>query len=383
MPETADPNPFSNAPLDEDTLCALVEGDLDPEAAEAAHETLLSADPDLAQLVEMMSRDRVMVRTIGDETPPPGLDEVIIGRLEREVLLGLRSGEPGTRSLPVSQVGRERHRHQRGGTRWLQRPAGAGLAAAALLVLAVGVVLQMLPARPQQPLVSPLAQGDTQADAAAEMVTPTAVAGDRPTPPTDPAVVPERVSPGPGTRLAGELADGEIFTGDWDRALALLDEGRLLIRVRSASPEATHARLVPLRERAPRAGQAWRLEEEVDPALAIAMQEKFAMPVADTGPLAIAADDTPARLMVEPLDPPRTVLEGVYLVDARRDSSAIASLNAALSLGDGQVAVFEALPEPLELPAVLTPDAVLWWARPASSWSERRYLPVVIERVER
>ncbi|QKK07100.1 MAG: hypothetical protein HND58_02280 [Planctomycetota bacterium] len=70
-------------------------------------------------------------------------------------------------------------------------------------------------------------------------------------------------------------------------------------------------------------------------------------------------------------------------MDARRDSAAIASLNAALSLGDGQVAVFEALTEPLELPGVLTPDAVLWWSRPASSWSERRYVPVVIERVDR
>lgn len=387
MPEDHQHN--TDLPIEIETLTALIEGELSGPEAHEVRERLLDADPDLAHRVELMSQDRVVLRTLGDELPPEGLDEAILAQLERAALLGLQNGEPGTASLPVSRVGHlPQHRRRR--MPWLHRPAGAGLAAAALLVLSVGVLMQFLPSGPRPSPVGPIASGETAADTAASAVSAaesarTAIAADVPTPPPETTLAAadtsaEQESSRPGT----EPVTGEIFTGDWDRALALLDEGRLLIRVRSASPEATLTRLEPLSARPARAGEAWRVENDVTEPLAVAMHQKFAIPLPDPADQFIAAENGVRRPLVVPsLDEGRSPLEGIYLVDARRDSAAIASLNAALSLGDGQVAVFEALTEPLELPGVLTPDAVLWWSRPASSWSERRYVPVVIERVDR
>ena len=391
-PTMTDPRKHNtdDLPIAIDTLTALIEGELSGPEAREVRERLLDADADLAQRVELMSQDRVVLRTLGDELPPDGLDEVILAQLERAALLGLQAGEPGTRSLPVSRVGRQspprRHR-----MRWLQRPAGAGLAAAALLVLSVGVVMQIPPQRPRSTPLDPIAQTEIAADrpAAARSAadaTQTAIAGDVPAPPRETTLAAAANTGDDGGTVLPDAAPvtGEIFTGDWDRALALLDEGRLLIRVRSASPEATHTRLEPLSTRSARAGEAWRIEQGVSEPLALAMQQKFAAPTADPADGYIAAADGARPPLVDPvLRAGRSALEGIYLVDARRDPAAIASLNAALSLGDGQVAVFEALVEPLDLPGVLTPDAVLWWSRPASSWFERRYVPVVIERVDR
>ncbi|MFG0241179.1 MAG: hypothetical protein ACF8R9_00190 [Phycisphaerales bacterium JB054] len=387
MPEDHQHNP--DLPIEIETLTALIEGDLSGPEAHEVRERLLDADAELAQRVELMSQDRVVLRTLGDELPPEGLDEAILEQLERAALLGLQNGEPGTASLPVSRVGRlPQHRRRR--MPWLHRPAGAGLAAAALLVLSVGVVMQLLPSGPRPAPVGPLASGELAHDAAASDLSATepsqtAIAGDVPTPPPETTLATEVAAAKQDPAHPGAAAvTGEIFTGDWDRALALLDEGRLLIRVRSASPEATLTRLEPLSARTARAGEAWRLEHDVTEPLAVAMHQKFAIPLPDPADQFIAAENGVRRPLVVPsLTEGRSALEGIYLVDARRDTAAIASLNAALSLGDGQVAVFEALAEPLELPGVLTPDAVLWWSRPASSWSERRYVPVVIERVDR
>ncbi|QKK07099.1 MAG: hypothetical protein HND58_02275 [Planctomycetota bacterium] len=228
---------------------------------------LLDADPDLAHRVELMSQDRVVLRTLGDELPPEGLDEAILAQLERAALLGLQNGEPGTASLPVSRVGHlPQHRRRR--MPWLHRPAGAGLAAAALLVLSVGVLMQFLPSGPRPSPVGPIASGEVAADPAASAVSGaesarTAIAADVPKPPPETTLAAADTSADPAPARPGtEAVTGEIFTGDWDRALALLDEGRLLIRVRSASPEATLTRLEPLSARPARrrslAGRARR-----------------------------------------------------------------------------------------------------------------------------
>ncbi len=390
MPDDSTPNPFDDLPIEADTLAALIEGELDGDAAHEVRERLLTADPELAQRVELMAQDRVMLRTLGDETPPEGLGDEIIAVLEREALLGLRAGEPSTGSLPIARMARIHRRRTRrqGSGRWLTHPAGAGLAVAALLVLAAGVVLQLLP-NSSPPTPGPVASGETDnspLEIASETTSPApVVAADVPDAPVNLAA-----ESAAGDAAPIEIADaapvaGDLFTDDWDRALALLDEGRLLVRVRSASPEATLARLESFTARSPRAGQAWRLEDGVTESIATAMQQKFAPTEIDTSPLRMASDSGSAEPLVDQSNrqPARSVMEGLYLVDARRDTAAMASLNAALSLGDGQVAVFEELAEPLELPSVLTPEAVLWWSRPASSWAERRYVPVVIERVER
>lgn len=371
-------------PVDLDTLGALVEGDLEAREAEAVRERVLRADPDLARRIEMMAEDRVMLRLLPDEPAPEGLGEAVVARVEREALLGLSGGD-GDGPIPIS-----RYETQREGRRWLTTPAGAGLAAAALLALVVGVMMQTLPwngggPAPAGPRADALAGGDPVRDvqplAMAPLEAARAVAADAP---AAADVAELRAEPGAeGLTLAALEESERTFTDDWDRALALLREGRLLVRVRSASPPETLARLEPLHARSSRAGEAWRLEETVSQTVASAMHARYA-PASQGASLMLA--DGAAAARAEPLADPvsqRSALEAIFLADARCDRSAMASLLAALSLGDGQVAVFEELAEPLELPGVYTPDAVLWWSRPVQDWAERRHVPVVLERVER
>ncbi|VAX36143.1 hypothetical protein MNBD_PLANCTO03-1938, partial [hydrothermal vent metagenome] len=214
--------------------------------------------------------------------------------------------------------------------------------------------------------------------------------GDVPPPPED-----ERA----GLALTGGEAlapdPAMLFTNDWDRALALLAEGRLLVRVQSADPTRTIAQLGRFTDRATRPGEAWRLETEVAEPIAVAMETRFAPVVlpddSRNKPLAFAADEgvgeareslSMAQLQQQHKVAPSSPLEAVYMADTRLDRAAMASLRSALSLGNGQVAVFEELASPIELPRVLTPDAVLWWGRPVREWSARVYVPIVVERMD-
>lgn len=118
MPE--DHQHTTELPIEIETLTALIEGELSGPEAHEVRERLLDADAELAQRVELMSQDRVVLRTLGDELPPEGLDEAILEQLERAALLGLQNGEPGTASLPVSRIGHlPQHRRRR--MRWLHQ----------------------------------------------------------------------------------------------------------------------------------------------------------------------------------------------------------------------------------------------------------------------
>jgi len=378
-------NLWHDLPIDIDTLAALVEGDLGCQEADAVRERLLAADPELAARVEMMCQDRVVVRTLGDEQPPDGLADAVLGKLEREALLGLADGESGG-TIPLSRVRMVRPSPWARGARRLRTPAVMGLAMAAVLALAIGIAMQVLPGslpRPMPDGEGPLALDTHQPDDRA--------AG--PGGPTDMAVASD-VPPAPAGLVtpfaeAGSLAEPGpelLFTGDLDRALVLLGEGRLLVRVRSAEPEATVAQIGRLTGRAARPGEAWRLGGEVAEPVATALHTKFEPVVTGVEERILASADGPeargaaprVSILVRP-----SALEAIYLADARADRAAMASLRAALSVGDGQAAVFEELAVPLEMPRVVTTESVLWWGRPASEWVGRSYVPIVVERVER
>lgn len=389
---------LSDLPIDIDTLAALVEGDLGCQEADAVRERLLAHDPELATRVEMMARDRVMLRTLGDEQPPAWLAESVLARLEREALLGLAEGDPLTGSLPISSVRTVRPSRLAGAARWMFSPAGAGLALAASALLAVGIGLQFLPGGSgggsptgTAPIAGTSPGVEEHSLTMDEVLPPVPrVGGDVPPPPED-----ERA----GLALTGGEAlapdPAMLFTNDWDRALALLAEGRLLVRVQSADPTRTIAQLGRFTDRATRPGEAWRLETEVAEPIAVAMETRFAPVVlpddSRNKPLAFAADEgvgeareslSMAQLQQQHKVAPSSPLEAVYMADTRLDRAAMASLRSALSLGNGQVAVFEELASPIELPRVLTPDAVLWWGRPVREWSARVYVPIVVERMD-
>lgn len=372
-------DPFHNLPFDDDTLAALVEGDLGSQDVDAMRERLLAADPRLAAVIECMERDRIMLRALGDERPPRGLSESVVARLEREALVGLAQGEPTTGSLRVSTI-RHTHSDRRGLAGWFTSPLGAGLAMAAVLALAVGVALQFTGPRP---IATPGAGGP-----APTLPSETAIALENQS--RAAAKVLDDVPQAPGPDLppltvaagAPETGPAPMPVEDIDRALALLAEGRLLVRVRVAAPDQAIADMGRLANQPNRPGKAFRIEHEVSSAIALAMEQRFAPAAAE--PAVFAADTGhPGAEPFARTTPRRSPLEAVYMADARMDKAALLSLQAALSLGDGRVAQFEELPEPLALPQVLTPDAVLWWSRPPGEWSSRAFVPVVIERVDR
>lgn len=369
-------------PVDLDTLAAVVEGDLGHEEADAVLERLLKADPALAHRVELMCQDRVVLRTLGDEQPPAGLAESVITRLEREALLGLAQGE-ASGSIPISRAPTVRTSQGNGIGRWLTSPAGAGLAMAAVLALGIGVTLQLLPGggTPQPEEVGPLALNESTSAPEQAMrqpeSPPRAVAGEAAREPQDREFVAD-VSP-------ADPQPAILFADDPDRALALLGEGRLLVRVRCADPDAAVGQMARLASLAGHPGEAWRLGDEVTEPIALAMQSKFEPPAAPHEPLVIADDGRGAdatRTAPPRVEAKASPLGAVYLADVRADSAAVRSLRAALSLGDRQWVEFEELREPLELPRVLTPESVLWWGRPAEEWARRVYVPVVVERVD-
>ncbi len=140
--------------------------------------------------------------------------------------------------------------------------------------------------------------------------------------------------------------------------------------------------------------QAWHLERDV-PSTVLASVDALltpeTVPVA-TGPIVMADSQNPdhARLAAPDSDSsqaprvqPVSALSAMYLADTRHDTAALASLLAALSLGDGQRAVFEELAKPVQIPPVYTQESVLWWSRSPSQWVRRANVPVVVERIER
>ena len=443
---------FDNLPIDIDTLAAFVEGDLDCHEADAVLEGLLQAEPELAAQVEMMARDRVMLRTLGDHTPPAGLGESVLARLEREALLDLRDDGALPHALPVSKVLPVKS------SRWFfRRPVvGAiGVLAAAGLVIVSGIVLQLGNSGPgnsdqtHTPL-PPMAKADTtptttptipneraanpssaadhsaQLDLASSNALPetqhdfaqaaqavpagTRVGADHPAQPVAPDANHTTVPFGMKTLatnttdvgLAAADATGlesaepveNRFFADASRALALLDEGRLLVRVQSVVPLRTTNNLAQLVSRRSSPSQAWHLERDV-PSAVLASVDALLTPEtvpAVTGPIVMADSQNPdhARLAAPDSDSsqaprvrPISALSAMYLADTRHDAAALASLLAALSLGDGQRAVFEELAKPVKIPPVYTQESVLWWSRSPSQWVRRANVPVVVERIER
>lgn len=369
---------FNSLPIDEETLAALVEGDLGAPEAELVRERLLRADPGLAARVELMEQDRVMLRALGDESPPRGLAESVVARLEREALLGLAGTDAAARP-PVSRIQPVARRD--GFSRFLTSPAGAGLALAAVVTLTIGAALQFMgPKQPTPAAPGPVADngsiGGETAIARSDGAASSRVAG-------EPAREAEAARTAPAVTVAA-IPDAErFFNDDPDRALALLREGRLLIRVRAAAPESATEELARIIDRPRRANEAFRLAREVNGPVMAAMGRHFAPAAPERSPLAFAAaENLSDRSRVDPVEV-RSTLSSVYLADARADGAALAALLAALSLGDGKVAVFEELAEPVELAPVLTAESVLWWSRPPSDWAHRAYVPVVVERVER
>src|SRR5262249_45834498 len=89
---------------DEGDLLAFIEGEALPRERELAVARELSGSPELARRLEAMRADREALRSLPQMSAPPGLLDAVEAALqpvlERQMLLGLRDGEPVSEMPP-------------------------------------------------------------------------------------------------------------------------------------------------------------------------------------------------------------------------------------------------------------------------------------------
>ncbi len=407
---------FASLGIDIDTLAALVEGDLGCQEADELLERILQADPDRAAALEMMMRDRVMLRTLGDETPPVGLGEAILARLERDALLELRDPTDAPHPIPVSRITQVNSRS------WFMRHPVIGLiTGTGVLATAAGLlVLISNPAQPTPTTTPPGAVGPVATNDQPAPPTITTPAADNATDTSSKAAVSEDTSsqvpsssavlaagPTHETLPVSTLADmpaadpssmtasrpSSRYTIDnASEALKLLDQGRLIVCVQSTKPAQTTRILARAVSATSSASQAWTLQADVPQAM-LASVDALLTPDTPQAPEPMLMADSIATRQYRKPDPasakrthtrpdkPTSTLKALYLADTRHDAAALASLRASLSLGDGQRADFQVLDTPLPIEPVITEQTILWWSKPPSQWHRRVHVPIVVEAV--
>lgn len=415
-------NPCPPVP-DEADLLALIEGERLPRDREAALMRALDSNPRLARRIDAMRRDRAALRSLPEVSCPPGVMAAVEAALqpvlERQMLLGLRDGQPVDEHLPVSVVQPARRSvfaaffAERGGRR---------MALAAGLLLLVGgasylAATFMWPSPSPSP-VHELAMNDggevevagvEAADTgesrtlAAKSAEPSIAAFSAPTeepPDAAAATAPVEIAAAPAespadTLVAGVSVETEAPSAntsiDAERAIALAREGRLVIRLKApdpvvlADPERIAARIRS------RQSPAWRLGEQAPAQLASLLNAATPAPYrppqpAAPQPITFAGgyvSDLPEGFYGPPRPPVegfRPVRSAVYLVQTRLDAAALDSLRDALAPYGEPVFEEAAEPLPIDNSAALTPNAVVWWSQPPAGWTWWASVPVVIDQ---
>lgn len=374
--------------VDELDLLGWVEGDL-PRARQAPVEALLAREPRLRELLDAMAADRAAFRSIPAESAPPDLLSRVEQQLERDLLVGLTGAAGEVHDIPVSRVSPPR-RSVVG--RIVRSPWLSMSAAAAMLLVAGAVGFAVYQTHFRSPLVGPeLATGPstlvgpTEMEATLALATPDdgVAEGDIPAellPREEPAPllsalvaarasVPEPTLPTP---------DESITT---ERAVELLREGRLAIRVRTLDRDRTLGRLASIHLE-PRT--TWSLLDRADEAVVMALSPPAPPPGLDQTLMASSREAAAARIPPLIRAPERRpAAPAVYLAEVDATPRAIGAIRGVLGNGLDQSAEFVALDEPLPLPPAMSIDAVLWWKRPPSGWVTRYTAPVIVETVKK
>ena len=403
---------------DEADLLAWVEGEkLSPEM-DAAVARLLLSDPGLARELEGMRRDRVALQSLEDVKAPAGLIESVESALqpllERQLLLGLRDGEPVESHPVVSMVRPEK----RGIFQtFLADRSGRRMAMAAGLLLVVGGgtywATTMLSTPPVKPLVVALNSGKHKDVSKPEAIVATNPAGAAPearvetaapvgltaapaksaTPvdtPTSVAVVE------PETKDAAMVGPTRMPV-DPTLAAELAREGKLVIRVVSSQAGRTPATVADhLKKEC--SGPGWKLASEVPPAVAVAVAPEpvdwvrvvASQPTTEPEAMALADHDAatgpimgPPAPQVEPQQIEMDQIPSVYMLQARLDAATMAAVRTSLQkAGRADEVVFEERYESLPLDQsspILNPNAMVWWTNPPSGGTRWGEVPVVID----
>jgi hypothetical protein len=220
-------------------------------------------------------------------------------------------------------------------------------------------------------------------------------------PPLDPGVPAVTVAAGPD-EASDPASDAPLTVA---AALALAEQGRLVVSVRSKSYEGTLRHLQELSRVAGR-DTRWRAHELSDlprelASLAVPMDDPSMVPApalpgrsTPAAPVFASSGDHPTgplmRTGPEPSDaglsfpPPRLVVRTLRVVQMNSTEGSLDDLLKDLNISRDHEARFRALPPERAIPTDLSldPEAVLWWARGPQGWAKRVSVPVVVETVE-
>jgi hypothetical protein len=180
------------------------------------------------------------------------------------------------------------------------------------------------------------------------------------------------------------------------KALALAEEGRLVIRVRTPSGARVAGKMDALAASASRRDptRAWRVEGDVPPqilasitssgpALNVAERRVSAMPtIASTDPQEVGREmglTVPPRMVRESL-PAVTAPVAACMAEFRPTAPTLQALVAALSqkLG-GEVILTEASERQALAADPADASGVVWWTQPSGNWGKWISVPVVVE----
>lgn len=397
--------------VDEADVLACVEGEPLARDRRARLDAALARDPGLARWVEEMRRDCQALRRLDENltVPPDLLDAVapaVEAVLERQMLLGLRDGEPEGATLPISIVMPVPTARRQAVVRRIVRAGAvaAGLALFAGAAMYVGGVVM----GGRGPGTRPVASAWRATDASSE--SSPGDAGEARGAARQPMALPlgsdVEVSPAgsvEGLRLAATVSaepggEGE-FVGpplpepmSATRASELARERRLVVRVRVPDWRAP-----VVAERLRRGGASGWQAGPVPAALASAVapaypdgaaarsasgrsssaETMWAGRGAVPAPHDVVGPPPPGMDWSAILPPP--ALPRVFLVHVRADAEALESLRRSLSVAGAEV-IFEESSTPLpgtDSP-VLHPTAILWWGQP--TWADWAAVPVIIQR---
>lgn len=368
----------SNLPPDEATLLDYIEGDLTPEAARRVELSLKPAE--LARM-RAIRGDAAEIRNLGDLRAPAGLLAGVADALERDMLLGVREdGELLSDSLPISRIETRVRRRSFVGARRLALAAGFVLLVGGAAFVGYSMLkppVSSMTHSEERPLAlnsgpsvsNPVDQPGATGDLAL------AEQGD------NPAAIESssRGTPSSGTPVA--QAPPTPLT--LDEAVALLEQGRLVIRVRCAAPEPIVDFLAKVDERS----ADIRLSDQVPVELAAAVLE--------AAPSRGGHDESPAPFVFAGDEPPPGQIDieweipgftpvafdpRIVLLEMNADNRTLAAAVRRLTQQTGHEVVLEAVEGALALPpARPSAETLLWWTRPAYEWTPRAVVPVVIE----
>lgn len=327
-----------------------IEGTLAPEQ-HGALEALLHRYPGLREHIAAMRSDRDRLADLPFELPPQAdLVGSVLARLEPEV-------------LPLRRMEVPRRRRD---VRW--SPAtGRRFALAAAVVLIAGFTTAYVRSQLRKPSVHPPVAVD-----APEAIVPPILVAESPSPelpisvPEDP-IAPEHLL----VAAEGFWEADRALEPDLRRAVQLLGEGRLSIRVLARSEQAAREGLDAMQAGLASRSTAWTLAGRLDASLCRRWER-----IASQQPVWAFDQQTDALIQV-----PRPALVEVRSAELQLDATALASLMHALSDLNWRVHL-EEMSRPVDIePASL--ESALWWDQPPSTWRPTGSVPIVIDALVR